>query len=203
MAWDTLPTDAVIQDTVAALKKRGIDAEVVADKGEVLERLKALIPPGGQVMSGGSTTLDEIGLTPYLRSGSHPWRSMRDDIQAEKDPTKRAELRRKAGTSEYFLGSIHAIARTGEVVVVSQSGSQQGAYVYDSPHVIWVAGAQKIVPDLASALRRVREYCLPLEDQRVKKLGIAGSSIGKLLIFEQESTPHRITLILVKEKVGV
>ncbi len=203
MSWDTLPSDETIQETVAALEKRGIGVVVVATKDEALERLKALIPAGAEVMSGGSGTLEQIGFVPLLKSGDHPWHSIRGDILAEKDPGRQAALRRQAGTAEYFLGSVHAIARTGEVVVASQSGSQQGAYVFDSPHVIWVAGAQKITADLESALRRVREYCLPMEDQRVRKLSIPGSAIGKLVIFEREVTPHRITLILVRERVGV
>jgi hypothetical protein len=32
--------------------------------------------------------------------------------------------------------------------------------------VIWVVGAQKVVPDLSTALRRIEDYCLPLESER-------------------------------------
>jgi hypothetical protein len=67
--------------------------------------------------------------------------------------------------------------------------------------VIWVAGINKLVPDLESGLRRLREIALPREDLRMKSLGAPGSSIGKLVVYEREQ-PGRITLILVGESLG-
>jgi len=82
-------------------------------------------------------------------------------------------------------------------------GAQLAAYVFGARNVIWVVGAQKIVPDLESALRRVREHSLPLEDDRMRQSGSPnGSSIGKLLIVEKEARPGRISIIFVKESLG-
>ena len=78
-------------------------------------------------------------------------------------------------------------------------------YSYNSRNVIWVAGAQKIAPTLDDALRRVREYVLPLEDQRMKSLGNqAGSRINRILIIEGEPAYLRrnLTLILVNQVLG-
>src|SRR5213593_2208656 len=69
------------------------------------------------------------------------------------------------------------------------------------PHVIWVAGINKLVPNLEAGLQRVREVALPLEDQRMKRQGSPGSSIGKLVIYERER-PGRITLVLAGERLG-
>jgi hypothetical protein len=113
------------------------------------------------------------------------------------------ELRIKSVTVEYFLGSIHAVTQSGEIIVASNTGSQLGPYAYSSKNVIWVVGAQKIVSNLEEGMKRVREYCLPLEDKRMKAAGFKGSSIGKLLIFERENVPYRkLTLIFVNEKLG-
>ena len=89
--------------------------------------------------------------------------------------------------------------------MASAGGGQLAAYVFSSPNVIWVAGVQKITPTLEDAIRRVREYALPREDQRMKELGRPGSIIGKLLIFEHEPPQlgRNIHLILVNEVVGV
>ena len=73
--------------------------------------------------------------------------------------------------------------------------------MYGPPHVIWVAGIDKLVPSLESGLRRVRQVALPLEDQRMKRQGGPGSSIGKLVIYERER-PGRTTLVLVGENLG-
>jgi len=94
--------------------------------------------------------------------------------------------------------------RQGEIVIASASGSQIPAYAYSSNNVIWVVGAQKIVASLGDGLRRVREYCLPIESAKMRNLGYTGSAIGKLLIFERERASQRsLTLILVNEKLGV
>jgi hypothetical protein len=107
--------------------------------------------------------------------------------------------------AEFFLGSVNAIAETGELVFASATGSQLPPYAYTSRNIVWVAGAQKIAPTLDDALRRVREYVLPLEDERQKKNGNkAGSFIGRILILEREPAYLRrnLTLILVDEVLG-
>jgi hypothetical protein len=140
-----------------------------------------------------------------LISGNHPWRNFKADLLAEKDPVKQSIMRREGTLAEFFLGSVNALAETGELVFASGSGSQLPAYAYSSRNVIWVVGAQKITPTLEDALRRVREYVLPLEDQRQKSLGNkAGSRINRILIIEGEPAYLRrnLTLILVNQVLG-
>lgn len=203
MKYDRLAAKEAIKKVMDAVKPRGINPELVNTKEDALNRLKKLIPDGAEVMMGGSTTLKEIGFVDLLKSGKHPWKNWKDIILAEKDEGEQMELRKKSVSSEYFLGSVHAIAETGEMVIASASGSQLPAYVFTSNNVIWVVGAQKIVPTLSDAIKRVREYVLPLEEARMKSEGGWGSTIGKLLIFEKEINPDRkLTLIMVNEKLG-
>lgn len=203
MDYEKLASQEEIEKTMESLKTRGISAEFVNRREDALKRVKELIPPGAEVMTGGSTTLKEIGFVDLLKSGGHPWKNLKDEIFAEKDGEKQSELRKKSVLSEYFLGSVHAVAHTGEMVVASASGSQLPAYVFTSSNVIWVAGVQKIVPTLDEAVKRVRKYVLPLEDARMKSEGFSGSTIGKLLIFEREIDPDRkLRLIFVNEKLG-
>ena len=80
---------------------------------------------------------------------------------SEKDPVKQREQRIKTTGAEYFVGSVQAVAETGEVVVASATGSQIPAYAFNARNVVWVVGTQKIVPSLEEGLRRVREHlCL-------------------------------------------
>lgn len=205
MAYDTLPTPDRVQHTVESVNARGIHAEFVETKEAALERVQALIPPGCVVMTGGSVTLQQIGFEEILISGKHPWRNFKADLLAEKDPVKQSAMRREGTLAEFFLGSMNALAGTGELVFASGSGSQLPAYAYSSRNVIWVVGAQKITPTLDDALRRVREYVLPLEDQRQKSLGNkAGSRINRILIIEGEPAYLRrnLTLILVNQVLG-
>jgi hypothetical protein len=122
------------------------------------------------VMTGASLTLKEIGFEELLISGKHSWRNLKDDIVAEKDPARQTLLRRQGTMADYFLGSVHAVAQTGQLVIASMSGSQLAPYAFSSGHIIWVVGAQKIATDLDDAVRRVREYVLPHEDKRMREL---------------------------------
>ncbi len=205
MTYDALPAIERVQRTVEAAQARGIHAEWVETKEAALERVKALIPPGCVVMTGASVTLQQIGFEGILISGDHPWRNFKADLLAEKDPVKQSALRKQGTLAEYFLGSVNALAETGELVFASGSGSQLPAYAYTSRNVIWVAGTQKITPTLEDAMRRVREYVLPLEDQRQKSVGNkAGSRINKILIIEGEPDYLRrnVSLILVHQVLG-
>ena len=60
--WTKLATQEVIEKTIKSLKNRGISVELVANKNAALKLLKNKIPAGAELMTGGSTTLEEIGL---------------------------------------------------------------------------------------------------------------------------------------------
>ena len=202
--WDRVPNQQAITRTIEALKNRGIDTELVDTQREALRLIAARIPEGAQVMTGASTTLDQIGFTELLKSGVHKWKNLKQEIMSEKDPAKQGSLRVQATGAEYFVGSVQAVAETGEVVVVSASGSQIPAYAFNARNIVWVVGTQKIVPSLEEALRRVREHALPLESARMKTQGFPGSMIGKILILEREPPQlgRNLTMILVNEKLG-
>jgi hypothetical protein len=205
MEYAALPTPERIQRTVEAVNARGIHAELVQTKEEALSRVQSLIPSESVVMTAGSVTLQQIGFEAVLISGQHPWRNFKADLLAEKDPVKQTAMRRQGTLAEYYLGSVNALAETGELVFASGTGSQLPAFAYTSRNVIWVAGVQKITSTLEDALRRVRAYVLPLEDERQKKFGNkTGSYIGRILIFEYEPAFLRrnLTLILVNQVLG-
>src|SRR5689334_10915468 len=205
MDYAALPTPERIRRTVEAVNARGIHAELVETKEEALTKVQAIIPPEAVVMTGGSVTLQQIGFEALLINGKHPWRNFKADLLAEKDPAKQSAMRRQGTLAEFYLGSVNALAETGELVFASGTGSQLPAYAYSSRNVIWVAGTQKITPTLEEGLRRVRQYVLPLEDERQKKFGNkTGSYIGRILIFEYEPPFLRrnLTLILVNQVLG-
>ena len=203
--YAAVPTDDVIDRTVETLKSRtNIEAVVVENGAQALEMLIQKIPERSEIFPNGSVTLDQIGFTDYLTSNPDRYRNLRKVVAGEPDVAKRAQLRRRTTIiADYYLGSVHAVAETGEVVIANRGGGQLAAYVFGASKVVWVIGAQKIVPNLEAALRRVREYCLPLEDARVRQTGSdEGSRIGKLLIVEEETNRGRISIILVKESLG-
>ena len=51
-------------------------------------------------------------------------------------------------------------------------------------------------------MERINEYVFPLENERAMKAYGMASSINKVLLINKESTAGRITMIIVKEKLG-
>jgi hypothetical protein len=87
-------------------------------------------------------------------------------------------------------------------VVASASGSQLTGYAGGSAQAIWVVGAQKVVPDLSTALRRIEDHCLPLESERAMKAYGQPSAINRVLILNAEPHPGRGTVLLLREAIG-
>lgn len=192
---------AALTRAVAALKSRNIDAVVAADGPAALAILQEMIPDGAAVFKSTSETLDAIGYSDYIRQTDR-YRNLYRELAAEPDRERQRELRRLASVADYYVGSVHAIAETGEVIIASGSGSQLGAYVYGAKQVIWVAGIQKICLTLEAALARVRGYSVERHHQWAESSGRTAGPLGKLLIFENEQTPDRVRLVLIKQSVG-
>ncbi len=203
MDFNQLAAKETVEQVIENLKNRGITAILVETKGQALEKIKELIPEGVSIMTGSSTTLDQIGFTDLLISKNHPWKNLKDEILNESDTQKRNELRKNSVLADYFLGSVHAVTKDGGILVASASGSQIPSYAFSSNNVIWVVSTKKIVNNLDKAFQRVKEHIYPLENQRMKNAGYEGSIIGKWFILEREILPNRkITLIFVNKDLG-
>jgi len=200
--WNRLPPEPGIQDTVHAIEARNIRVIRAKDDREALMTIRELIPPGSEVMNGSSTTLIEIGFEEYLQSGKSGWNDLHLSITAENDAEKRADLRRRSVAAGYFLSSVNAIARTGELVGCDMTGSRVGAWPFAAKNLVLVAGVNKIVPTLSDALERVREYVYPLENARAQHAYGVPSRIGKCVILAYETVPGRISLVLVDDALG-
>jgi L-lactate utilization protein LutC len=204
MDYTTLPSQEIITKTAEALKGRGVEVLMAANKEEALAKIKELIPAGASVMNGSSRTLEEVGFVEYLKSGMHGWNNLHAAVLAEKDPAKQGMLRKQAVLSDYYLGSVHALAETGEFIIASNSGSQLPHIVFTSPNLIFVVGTQKIVPTLADAMRRLEEHVIPLEDKHMMVAYGAHTMDSKIVIFKHENPMmgRKVRMILVNEKLG-
>ena len=204
MKYETSASPETLTKTIAALTARNFHASEVATKAEALEKIKALIPKGASVMNGASQTLEQIGFIDYLKTGEHGWNNVHEQIIAEKDPEKKAALRKQGILADYYLGSMHAVSENGELVIASASGSQLPHLAFTSQNIILVVGAQKIAPTLDEALARLREYVVPLENKRMADAGQGGTTLAKILILEQEPAfmNRNVHVLFVHEVLG-
>jgi acyl-CoA hydrolase len=105
------------------------------------------------------------------------------------------------GQPDYALGSVHAVTRDGTLVIASASGSQLASYAWGAANVIFVVGAQKLVPTLEAAHERIYQHSLKLEDARAYAAYGQNSRVGKILEIHQEN-PGRIHVVLIRQPVG-
>jgi hypothetical protein len=198
--FTALPDEATLVATVVALEEHGFSVEVVdsldAARGAVLAR----IPHGSSVMTNTSVTLQETGIADAINDGG-PYESARNKMFALDFATQAQEMKAIGGQPDYALGSVHAFTQDGTLVIASASGSQLASYSWGAANVIFVVGAQKLVPNADAARERIYQHSLVLEDARAQAAYGQHSSVGKILEIHQE-LPGRIHVVLIRQPVG-
>ena len=191
-----------VERTAEALRTHGFDVHVVTDGVAAREMLLSLVPEGAEVGQGSSRTLDQIGVTEIIeKSGRYD--AIRPRTRAMDRATQMGEIRRLGAAPDVQINSVQAVTEDGRMVVASFSGSQLGPIVFGAGRVILVVGSQKVVPNLATAFRRVEEYSYPIEDVKLQEAYGRRSAINKMVVLNAELQPGRTTVILVGEPVGV
>jgi hypothetical protein len=198
--FTALPTEETLAATVVALEEHGSSVEVVDDLDAARVAVLARIPEGSSVMTNTSVTLDETGIATAINDGG-PYESVRNRMMALDFATQGQEMKAIAGQADFALGSVHAITSEGALVIASASGSQLAAYAWGAANVIFVVGAQKLVPTLDAARERIFEHSLKLEDARAYAAYGQNSYVGKILEIHQE-LPGRIHVVLIRQPVG-
>jgi hypothetical protein len=200
--WDSHPTDEELDEAVENLEAHGFDVEVVEDAEAALDVLVDQIPASASVMNGHSTTLEEVGFTEYLDDGDHDWENLAAEIWSIDDDEEREAARRESQTADYFLGGVNAVAQTGALVAADLSGSRVGAYPFAAKNLLLVAGVNKVVEDVEAARERLHEFAYEFENQRAQDAYGVESAPSKELIYRQEGTEGRTTVVLVEETLG-
>ncbi len=194
-------SDAQIERVAERLREQNIEVLIVDSGDEAREAVLERIPEGTEVYSGKSLTLEETGIFTALHDGR--FEAIRPKLQAMDRATQGREMRKLGQVPDTIVGSVAAVTRDGWLVAASATGNQLAAYAAGAGRVILVVGSQKIVPDLAAALRRIDEVVFPYEDARVRSTLGVGTKLEKILLLRGEWTAGRTTVIFVREPVGV
>jgi hypothetical protein len=190
-----------LERAAAALIAHGFAVEILDDAAIARTRIKDLIPEGAIVFTGASETLSLSGIEDDI-SSSGRYDAIKSRTRTMDRATQRSEIWAALSTPDVIVGSVAAVTETGSLVVGSASGGQLPGYAGAAARAIWVVGAQKVVPDLPAALRRVEEHCLPLENDRAEKVYGRPSALNRVLILNAEPEPGRGTVLLLREAIG-
>jgi hypothetical protein len=190
-----------LERAAAALTAKNFAVEILDDATAARTRIKGLILEGASVFTGASETLRLSGIEEDINNSGR-YDAIRSRSRTMDRATQRDEIWRLMSTPDVIVGSVAAVTETGSLVVASASGSQLPGYAGAAARVIWVVGAQKVVPDLPAALRRVEDHCLPLENDRAMKVYGRPSALNRMLILNAEPEPGRGTVLLLRQAIG-
>jgi LUD domain len=195
-------SSSALDELAANLRERNFEVLIVDSAVEAKAAVMAMLPEGAEVHAAKSKTLEDAGIFKELmESDSYDFirkRTMKMDRQ-----TQGREMRKLGAAPDFMLGSVQAVTQAGQLVVASASGSQIGPYSSAAGKLILVIGSQKIVPDLETALRRLREYVMPYEDGRLREQMGIGTKLARILIMEMDYSPGRTTIVLVRNPIGM
>jgi hypothetical protein len=198
--FTSLPEKDMMEATIVALEDHGFSVEVVDGLDTARETVLARIPKGKLVMTNTSVTLKQTGIADAIDQGGQ-YQSARSKMFALDFVTQAREIDALGSQPDYAVGSVHAVTRDGVLVIASASGRQLASYAWGATNVIFVVGAQKLVPDLKTAQERIFEHSLLLEDARAYAAYGQHSCVGKVLEIHQE-TCGRIHIVLIRLAVG-
>ncbi|AII04133.1 MULTISPECIES: LUD domain-containing protein [Rhodococcus] len=190
-----------VERAAESLRRNGFTAHIVDTVEEAHTLVTDLLPTDKTIFTSTSETLRLSGLAETINS-SGTFRSLRAE-QSDWDLSARHDdVRVTRSAPEVVIGSVHAVTEDGKLVTASASGSQLAPYASGATQAVWVVGAQKVVPDLATALHRIETYSYPKEDVRAQHAYGVRSTISKILINGRELVPGRGTVVLIREAIG-
>jgi hypothetical protein len=190
-----------LERAAAGLTAHGFSVEILDDSAAARTRIKELIPEGASVFTGASETLRLSGIDEDINASGR-YLAVKPRVLAMDRATGADDIRRLLASPDFIVGSVAALTETGALVAASGSGSQLPGYAGGAGRRIWIVGAQKVVPDLSAALRRVEDHCLPLESARAQAAYGQPSAINRLLVLNAEPYLGRGTVLLLREAIG-
>jgi hypothetical protein len=124
------------------------------------------------------------------------------------------ERRRQSLLVDLFLSGTNAVTEAGQLVNLDMIGNRIASITFGPKNVIVFIGRNKIVPDLESAMFRIKNYAAPVNTMRLgKKTPCAKTSyceeckspdrICNTWTITEKSFPRgRVKIVLINEEFG-
>ena len=156
------------------------------------------------------TDLVECGLMDAIKSGNY----ILIDRLSAKTPEEGRELYAKTVLSDYYLMSSNAITYDGELINIDGNGNRVACLIHGPKYVLMVVGMNKLVSDVESGYKRVRNLASPANAKRLGRntpcfhTGKCGNCLSDecmcshLVVTRRCNIPGRIKIFFVAEELG-
>lgn len=195
---------------IEKLAKRNIEGFYFETEQEAAEWVLSLMKKGSMVAWGGSETVKECGLIEAVKNGPY----VPVDRTMAKTPEEQREVFAKTVMSDYYLMSTNAITLNGELINIDGNGNRVASLIYGPAHVIIVAGMNKVVTDVESGYKRIKESACPPNAVRLNRktpCGMTGMCAdclasdcfcNQIVVTRRSGHAGRIKVILVGKELG-
>ena len=159
----------------------------------------------------GTHTVRALGVGPMLEKAG---KTMFDHWKLKFGAPEELQCRKDQMRVDLFLASVNTLTMTGEIVNREGCGNRTNSMTFGPGKVILVAGRNKIVPDLDSAIARIEETAAPIRAMSLNrktpcvKAGHCMDCDSPERICRITSIIHRqplftkITVVLLDEELG-
>ena len=204
-----------LEDLRKSLEENNFEVFLVDNSSEAKAIvLKEILPKTGakSVSWGGSFTFTKSGL--YHSIKNNPDLEVIDVYDKNLSDEEKDKLRRRALLVDLFIAGTNAVTETGSLVNLDMYGNRVAGITFGPKHVVILIGRNKIVPDLESAMFRIKNYAAPVNTMRLDmKTPCARTSCcedckspdricNTWTITEKSFPKGRIKIVLINEDLG-
>ena len=196
---------------VKNLKSRHFDAYYCETREQALEKALELIPKGATVGWGGALSAKQIGLIDAMNDGEY------NAIDRDKTTSseERIQAMKRCLLADVFITGANTLSLDGQMVNIDGVGNRVAAIVYGPESVIVIAGMNKVMDTLDTAVVRARTIAAPMNKQRFASqtpcevTGTCGDCksegciCNQILVTRNSKPAGRIKMILVGEDLGL
>jgi len=199
-----------------ALRENAFEAFVAENRKQARDIvLEEIFPMTGAKSAswGDSMTLHATGILDALLT--YPDLSIVKTFEGGVPRPEIIERRRQALLVDFFITGTNALTECGKLVNLDMVGNRVAAIAFGPKTVVILAGRNKIVPDVAGAMSRIRDYAAPINAIRHEfKTPCASTSrcadckspqrlCNTWTITEQSFPKGRIKVVLINEEMGL
>jgi hypothetical protein len=204
--FQKVASQEVLDKTVKALTDKGHGAHVFDTKEEAVTFITTkLLTEGATISSGYSTTINEIGLSDWLKTQTshHDFKTEYLEHQKKGDWAAAGKVQRQGYTADFFFSGASAVSEQGDIVYGDLTGSRVAALSAGTQ--VFIVGTNKITSSYDDAVERLYKLQLAIESERAHlAYGVEGSAVINFGAIRGANpfAKGRIVVIFVKGQYG-
>lgn len=205
-----------LENVKEALESNNFEVFIADNSEEASNIVLEKVIPNENIKSvswGGSMTFVRTGLYDALKNKKEF--KILDTFDKSLSNDEKTQLRREALLTDLFVTGTNALTEDGCLVNLDMIGNRVGALTFGPKYVLILTGRNKIVPDIDTAMKRIKNYVAPTNAMRLDmktpcvKTGEcseckASARICNSWTITQKSFPKkRVKVILINEDLGL